>query len=67
MGVAYGFRGRGVGHALMRKCNDEMMARGFAGVTLAVDSVNTPARALYRKWGFVEAARRRAWIALRPS
>ena len=66
MGVACGFRRRGVGHALMHKCNDEMTARGFDGVTLAVDSVNTSARALYRAWGFVETGRRRAWIAVRP-
>ncbi len=67
MGVACGFRRRGVGHALMHKCSSEMIARGFAGVTLAVDSVNTPARALYRNWGFVETARRRVWIVCRPS
>ena len=66
MGVAHGFRRRNIGHALMRKCNDAMISRGFAGVTLAIDSVNTPARALYRRWGFVEQGRRRAWIAVRP-
>ncbi len=66
LGVAAYFRRHGVGHALMRRCHDAVMARHFAGVTLAVDSVNTPARALYQKWGFVETGRRRAWIALRP-
>ncbi len=67
MGVVCRFRRRGVGHTLMHKCNSEMIAHGFAGVALAVDSVNTPARALYRKWGFVETDRRRVWIVCRPS
>ncbi|MFH0981327.1 MAG: GNAT family N-acetyltransferase [Planctomycetota bacterium] len=67
MGVARDLRRRGVGHALMRKCHEEMISGAFAGVTLAVDSVNTPARALYHRWGFVETGRRRAWIAARPS
>ena len=67
MGVTRASRRRGVGHALMHKCHEELTARDFDGVTLAVDSVNTPARALYRTWGFVETGRRRAWIAVRPS
>ncbi|MCK4659852.1 MAG: GNAT family N-acetyltransferase [Phycisphaerae bacterium] len=67
MGVVQSFRRRGVAHVLMRKCMEEMLARDFSGVTLAVDSANTPARALYRKWGFRETTSRRAWIAVQPS
>lgn len=64
MGVAHHFRRQGVGRALMHKCNGEMIARGFDGVTLAVDSVNASARTLYHQWGFAETGRRRVWIAL---
>jgi len=67
IGVAHRFRRRGVGRALMHKCSDETRARNVDGVTVAVDSVNTPARMLYRNWGFAESGRRRAWIAVRPS
>ena len=66
MGVAQAFRRCGVAHALMQKCHEVVGARGHYATTLAVDSVNTPARALYRRWGFLETGRRRAWIALRP-
>lgn len=67
IGVAHGFRRRGVAHVLMRKTHDEMIACGFDGITLAVDGVNAPARALYGKWGFVETGRRRVWVAIKPS
>lgn len=66
MGVAHRFRRCGFGHALMRKCHGEMMKRNFSGVILAVDSVNSPARTLYSRWGFAETGRRRAWIAATP-
>lgn len=62
MGVAVEARGRGVGNGLMQRALAYAGTRGVDVVTLAVDSINEPARRLYARWGFHETARRRAWI-----
>ncbi|MCP4592536.1 MAG: GNAT family N-acetyltransferase [bacterium] len=67
MGVSAEYRRQGIADALLNHGTRQIDARGFSGLTLAVDSTNDPARRLYRKWGFVETERRRAWIATRPS
>lgn len=46
--------GRGVGHALMRRCIDEARAMGFQTIWLGVWERNGRAQAFYRKWDFHE-------------
>ena len=66
MGVAQPFRGKGVADALLGRAMDEMEARNAKDMALAVDQRNEPARKVYARWGFVEMARRDAWLARRP-
>jgi len=63
MGVAQVARGSGVSDAVLRRAVDATIDSGATSLTLAVDSRNIPARGLYARWGFVEIARRDAWIA----
>jgi ribosomal protein S18 acetylase RimI-like enzyme len=56
LGVLPGFRGRGVGHALLVAIENEAARRGACKVTLEVLSGNAPARALYEKFGFANYA-----------
>jgi len=67
IGVSPSGRGRGIGDNLLGLAADVARRRGFSALTLAVDSTNIHARRLYDRWGFAEAARRRAWIAVCPS
>jgi diamine N-acetyltransferase len=46
--------GRGVGAMLMQACLDEAVKQDCDTVWLDVWEQNAPARAFYRKWGFVE-------------
>ena len=46
--------GRGVGHALMRRCVEEARAMGFQTIWLGVWERNHRAQAFYRKWDFQE-------------
>lgn len=46
--------GRGVAHALMRRCLDEAAARGAETIWLGVWEHNERAKAFYRKHGFVK-------------
>jgi ribosomal protein S18 acetylase RimI-like enzyme len=62
MGVVPEARGRGVGTALLRHSARQGRARGRRKLTLAVDAGNVYALALYRREGFVETHRRRAFI-----
>jgi ribosomal protein S18 acetylase RimI-like enzyme len=62
MGVNASGRKRGLGTLLLSLAKHRARALGLSCVTLAVDAINTPARRLYEKAGFVERARRRAWI-----
>jgi len=61
--VAAEARGKAVGNALLAKALGRATERGRTTVTLAVDSINEPARRLYERWGFREISRRRAWIS----
>jgi len=46
--------GRGVGHALMRRCVEEAREMGFQTIWLGVWERNHRAQAFYRKWDFYE-------------
>ncbi len=63
MGVSAHFRGIGIGHCLLEKAVATSRREGLDGLTLAVDSINEPARGLYERWGFITTSRRAAWIA----
>jgi ribosomal protein S18 acetylase RimI-like enzyme len=52
--VAQEWLGRGVGHALMRRCIEEAREMGSRTVWLGVWERNGRAQAFYRKWGFHE-------------
>jgi ribosomal protein S18 acetylase RimI-like enzyme len=58
MAVARDWRGRGVGSALLAAGIEWARERGLHKVSLAVFPHNTPAIALYKKFGFVEEGRR---------
>lgn len=66
-GVAAEERGQGIGDALLGLAIDVGRRRSKEQLTLAVDSTNVYALRLYQRWGFVEVARRRVWIASNPS
>ncbi|HWS90308.1 MAG TPA: GNAT family N-acetyltransferase [Pyrinomonadaceae bacterium] len=52
--VSQEWLGRGVGHALMRRCIDEARKMGFRTIWLGVWERNPRAQAFYRKWDFQE-------------
>jgi ribosomal protein S18 acetylase RimI-like enzyme len=54
MGVVRGFRGMGIGTALMDYALKWAVEQGFEKVTLGVRANNERAKALYLKFGFVE-------------
>ena len=56
--VAAGWRGRGVGTALVAAAIEWARGRGLHKLTLSVFPHNEAAVALYRKFGFVEEGRR---------
>jgi RimJ/RimL family protein N-acetyltransferase len=60
MMVAAGWRGRGVGTALVAAAIDRARERGLHKVTLGVFPHNEAAIGLYRKFGFVEEGRLRS-------
>lgn len=55
LAVKTGYRGTGVGLALMRRCIDEARGEGMKRMRLEVDSVNDSAIRFYRSLGFVPA------------
>ncbi|MFQ5414707.1 MAG: GNAT family N-acetyltransferase [Phycisphaerae bacterium] len=63
MGVAQPARGTGVGDALLARAALLARQESAKRLSLAVDRGNTPARALYARWGFAQTGRRDAWIA----
>ena len=63
VGVAQPARGTRVANALLSRAVDAMRETGVRCLTLAVDARNTPARRMYRRWGFEQTAGRHAWIA----
>jgi len=66
LGVAQASRGTRVADALLGRAVAEMRHANARQLALAVDERNGPARRMYARWGFVQAAGRDAWIA-RPS
>lgn len=58
MAVAREWRGRGVGSALLAAAIEWARGRNLHKLSLGVFAHNTPAIALYRKFGFVEEGRR---------
>jgi mycothiol synthase len=65
LGVVPSARGAGVGDVLMHLAVRVADRTGIDSISLAVDATNGPAWSLYDRWGFVEVARRRAWIRAR--
>ncbi len=62
MGVADGWRGRGIGSLLMEQAVAWSRDQGAHKISLEVWPHNTGARALYEKFGFVAEGRlRRHW------
>jgi ribosomal protein S18 acetylase RimI-like enzyme len=61
LGVAGWARRRGVARALLSACREEASREGKRRLTLWVTIDNGPARALYERFGFREARRRR-WL-----
>jgi [ribosomal protein S18]-alanine N-acetyltransferase len=56
--IAPGLRRRGYSRTLLEKHLEVLRMRRVASVHLEVDEGNAPARALYRRFGFVETGRR---------
>jgi ribosomal protein S18 acetylase RimI-like enzyme len=52
IGLLPGFRGRGLGAALMQVALQEAQRRGYVRIELTVRAANAPAVALYEKFGF---------------
>lgn len=62
MGVAPGWRRRGLGKLLLRRALEHCQAVGASGLTAVVDRRNAPARQLYARFGFKPTAEREAYI-----
>lgn len=58
IGILDGWRGMGIGRALMNTTLEACAARGFSRIELEVYAHNTRAIALYASLGFVEEGRR---------
>lgn len=58
LAVRANYRRRGIGRLLLRHALDYGRGRGVTAIFLEVRSSNAPARALYRKEGFILAGRR---------
>ncbi len=56
IGVEAGWRGRGVGRALLMALCERARSDGIGALSLSVDAGNAPALALYRSIGFDTAA-----------
>ena len=59
--VAEGYRGQGLGKAVVRFLFDEMARRGLECATLEVRASNTAAIALYETCGFTRVGQRKAY------
>ena len=63
MGIVEGYRGKGIGTALMRAPLEKAKKAGFTRVELTVREDNLRAKALYEKVGFqVEGVKRKAGL-----
>jgi GNAT superfamily N-acetyltransferase len=67
MGVAAGWRRRGVGTLLLRRALQQCRALGKGELTAVVDQRNEPARRLYARFGFRQTVRREAYIYTYPA
>jgi RimJ/RimL family protein N-acetyltransferase len=64
MGVVDGYRGQGVGEALMRAALDAAKSAGLTRVELTVREHNVRAKRLYEKMGFVAEGVKRRGVRL---
>jgi len=62
LGVAPEHRRKGLGATLLQRAICQCAQRGESYMTLAVDTANAPAMALYRRWSFRRTATRDVWI-----
>lgn len=62
MGVLPAFRGRSIGSHVLSQLRERASREGVASVLLAVDATNTPALNMYARAGYLEWARRHAYI-----
>lgn len=62
MGIVDGYRGQGIGEALMRATLAAAKARGLTRVELSVREHNLRAKKLYEKFGFVEEGVKRRGV-----
>lgn len=62
LAVADGWRGRGIGSALIVALTEEARARGYRSLRLDVADHNDRARALYERLGFDPAGHQRLWF-----
>lgn len=65
LAVAEGWRGRGLGSALIAALAAEAQARGYRSLRLDVADQNDRARALYERLGFDPAGHQRLWLTAR--
>jgi GNAT superfamily N-acetyltransferase len=63
VGVAAGWRRRGVGKLLLRRALQQCRLAGARELTAVVDGRNAPARQLYARFGFKPVAAREAYIS----
>lgn len=63
VGVADGYRRRGIGELLLIAAVEHAMARETETITLEVRKSNAAARALYAKYGFIEQGIRKAYYS----
>lgn len=67
MGVVPEARGRGIGKKLLLKAFELAKKKNIRYIRLAVDTRNTPAIRLYKKFGFFEKKRQRILIMANPN
>lgn len=71
VGVTKAFRGKGLGRALLAKAAELAVSERLSTISLAVDARNHYAMRLYERTGFVEYARRlaymRTWRSAEPA
>ena len=63
VGVADGYRRRGIGELLLIAAVEHAAARNAETITLEVRKSNTAARALYEKYGFIEQGIRKRYYS----
>jgi GNAT superfamily N-acetyltransferase len=62
LGISKSWRGRGLGGRLVRHALEQARVHDARSMLLAVDAINTPAMALYRRQGFVATGKKLALI-----